>query len=209
MQASIFAPAAPRAETASFVVMSRAEFSAWCARQCRPAPAAEPTPIEDATADRIAFEADGGEPDDYRPGWAGDEPYVPSLRETFEEAGQRFGLEGVLLDVAEAFPDASLRDIIRGAHAFAEGQHDGFRTHARRLGYALGLDGSPCDRPESIPSRFELVFECGWHAGSTERADRQQIMADWQGEADADRAEKWHQAEVAEAGGYYRVIPRF
>lgn len=46
-------------------------------------PLPTPTVAEDALADRLAFLADGGDPDDYHPEWAGD-IYEPTPEESAE-----------------------------------------------------------------------------------------------------------------------------
>ena len=157
---SIVCLVAARVKPPSSVVMTDAEFSAWCADHRSSEPAID---ADDHIAEVVPMV---------------DAPYIPTVADEFEETGYSIGLEGVQADVLDAFPDASARDILLHALDFSEGLYRGRRVHARQVGYELGVNGQFCERPDSIPKRFGLPFEIGWQAGADERADREAIMAD-------------------------------
>ncbi len=135
--------------------------------------------------------------------------YVPSVGERFENTGYEIGLSGSLCDVADTFPDASKRDILVHALAFSEGQYNGFRAYARQIGHAVGLNGGSCERPELIPSRFELFFQIGWDKGNREFEERAAILADFFQQLDWEAAWEHEQRDIEaihrESGGWDRA----
>lgn len=173
------------------------------------APAVKPAPLptarERAVADRLAFLADGGDPDEYRSGWAGDRPYEPSVADLWGNRGYELGAAGELAEPSAAFPGASERDVVRGTFAFTEGMHEGFREFAERVGFDMGLAGKPCERPDSIPGRYALPFELGWSRGDAEADERARILEDYFQELDWEHAQEQEQREWdainREAGG--------
>lgn len=159
-------------------------------------PLAVPTVAESALADRLAFSADGGDPDAYTPDWAAGAPYEPTLADRWANLGYELGRGGSLPTPEETFPAATERDMVDGGFAFSEGVHAGFAERASRVGYRMGLAGADCERPDSIPARFSLDFECGWGRGDDDRSEREQIMG-WDYDLEHERwVEEQHNREM-------------
>ncbi len=147
----------------------------------------------------------GDDPDDYLRGWDDAAPYVPTFAEECAELGRTIGLTGSTARFFDLFPSATADEAGTAGIAFTMALTSANREHARQVGYDLGVAGQPDEQPATVAARFEREFDAGWQAGADAWADRQQVMADWQAEADADQAQRWHDAEIAEAGGWYRA----
>ena len=166
-----------------------------------------PTEAETTLADRLAFLADGGDPDDYRSEWV--DHSLPTFEDEMYDSGYSIGLTGALVGVAVAFPHFSESSLRAGGKSFTLGRNAGLRVHAEQVGHDLGLDGKPCVRPLLISGLFDREFVAGWQAGATEKADREQEMSDYFQRLDDEHAWEMEQREIdainREVGGWDRA----
>ena len=170
-----------------------------------------PTVAEHALADRLAWQADGGTPDDYRPGWDAD-PAAPSAEDDAYMTGLAIGRTGdaptflAVNDHLDRYPG------VDAERAYYRGLLEGRRRHAFEAGRDLGLEGRPCVRPDAIHHRFDREVSRGWDAGAAERAERESILADFHARLDWEREYDLEQREIdkinREAGGWDRAINR-
>ncbi len=140
---------------------------------------------------------------------------VVSVEVEYFEAGRSIGLTGANPSFLTVFRDQSAATRSEGEMPFYRGLLEGRKAHAEQVGYALGLGGQHCDRPATVHRRFDRQFTAGWQAGADEWADREAILHEddqqefalWQERehAEQDAEGRFHDAEVAEAGGWYRA----
>ena len=138
-----------------------------------------------------------------------------SVEAEYFEAGRSIGLTGANPDILSVFGHHTAATRSEGEQPFYRGLLEGRRTHAHRIGYVLGLGGHHCDRPATVHRRFDREFTKGWQAGADEWADREAILREddqqewalWQEHehAEQDAEARFHEAEIAEPGGCYRV----
>jgi hypothetical protein len=138
--------------------------------------------------------------------------FEPTTQEAWENVGFSLGRDGVLVEVAEVFPDARPRDVLVASFDYHMGQEAGFKRYAREVGYAAGLDGKGEERPGNIPSRFARSYELGHSEGIAERRLRGESLEEYYRELAADAEESEFQRELEtlarEAGGWDRLIGR-
>ena len=167
-------------------------------------------PIDRDAADRLAWNNDSpdNDPLDGYPGpdWQEEVAEETSIEDEYFETGRSIGLTGDNPDILTVFAHHSAATRYEGERAFYLGLLAGRRSHARRIGRELGLSGKVHDRPASIHARFEREYQEGHKAGADEWAARQDVMAEWDAEAQADVQERWLEQHNAEANGVYRMM---
>ncbi len=154
------------------------------------APSSVPTVASDALTDRLTLAVD-------------DAPTGPSLKDDMADSGYTIGLTGARVGVRDAFPQYSDDAIRIGGLAFTIAVNAGLREHAKRVGFDLGCDDKPCERPATVALGLDKFFAAGWEAGQRERADREREMAAYFQELDWDHA---YEQEMRDAEAFNREM---
>lgn len=160
-----------------------------------------PTEAEHALGDRLAYSADGGDPDDYRPGW-NQEPAPVAIEAEYFLVGLEIGSTGDNPHILAVFGHHTPATRLEGEVSFYRGLLEGRQAHAWQAGHALGLGGQHLERPDTVHHRFARQFEAGWRRGADAWADREAIQREWAAEVEADALERSIDEHNAEAGGW-------